>query len=292
MAWRDKLKISHHNTAICGRGKVSNAFTLVELLIVVSITSLLLATIMPALRKAKQQAQALACMNNVRQLSLAFISYGCDYDYYTMPSAYTNIGTYWWGRKLSDGINHKDGIMWPYLKSDLGKKSVFECPSQPFGSYKLQGVPPGQKDEPKWITSTYGYNGYYLCSPQSGWYGINFRPWLKTTNIPNPSAVIAFADTLANYDMTGGKPILKNNFSFDPPYIFVSNRWQRNATPTTCFRHNDKTNAVFVDGHCQPTSSNGAKYMTPSAKIGSIGNSNSPYYVPDFRQWSQEKRRR
>ena len=259
-------------------------FTLVELLVVISIIAILLSILMPSLQKARRQTRGIVCMNNIRQLGLTFIMYADDYDGYAMPAAGPS-GLYWWGKKLSTGIEHKKGFVWPYLESDLKRNSVYECPSQRFGTYQLQGKPPGQPDDPKWITSTYGYNGYYLSPAQSGWYGIGHQPWKKIANIKHPATVLVFADTLIDYDLTGKKPVLKNNFLLDPPYIYNYGQWNRNPSPTTCFRHNEKTNAVFVDGHCNSMGTEGAKYTSPTAKIGSIGKSNAPYYVPDFLQW-------
>jgi prepilin-type N-terminal cleavage/methylation domain-containing protein/prepilin-type processing-associated H-X9-DG protein len=284
LEWRIELinldlhKDNHH------RGKTDKGFTLVELLVVMSIISLLLAVLLPSLRRAKQQGQAVVCMNNIKQLGFAFMLYGGEYNGYAMPAASLDI--YWWGKKLSTGIDHKQGIVWPYLKSELGAKSVYDCPSQPFGSYCLQGAS-GLKD-PKWITSTYGYNGYYLCPPQSGWYNLP-GPWQKIVNIKTPSMVLVFADTLVDFGLASG---IQNNFSLDPPYIFSSDGWKKNTTPTTCFRHNEKTNAIFVDGHSESITSKGAKYTSPLAKIGSIGTDNAPYYVPNYLQWPIPERKR
>ncbi len=263
-------------------------FTLVELLVVISIIAVLLGILMPALGSVRRQAKSIVCMSNIRQLSLAFVIYTDDYNGYAMPSVGSS-GVYWWGKKIVSGVNagidHKQGFVWPYLKSELSASSVYQCPSQAFGSYNLQGKPPNQPDDPKWITSTYGYNGYYLSPPQSGWYGIRNQPWKKIANIKQPATVLAFADTLIDMDCTGKNPILINNFSIDPPYIYNSGKWNKNISPTTCFRHNEKTNVVFVDGHCKAMDTEGAKYASATAKTGSIGKSNAPYYVPDFLEW-------
>jgi len=55
-------------------------FTLIELLVVIAIIALLLALLMPALRLAKDQASALICVNNLRQLSMGWYTYTVDHD--------------------------------------------------------------------------------------------------------------------------------------------------------------------------------------------------------------------
>ncbi len=56
------------------------AFTLIELLVVISIIALLVAILMPALNKARQQATAAVCMANCDQLTLAWVMYADDND--------------------------------------------------------------------------------------------------------------------------------------------------------------------------------------------------------------------
>jgi prepilin-type N-terminal cleavage/methylation domain-containing protein/prepilin-type processing-associated H-X9-DG protein len=61
-----------------GRCNLATAFTLIELLVVIAIIAILAALLLPALAKAKQKAQGIYCMNNTKQLALAWIMYADD----------------------------------------------------------------------------------------------------------------------------------------------------------------------------------------------------------------------
>jgi prepilin-type N-terminal cleavage/methylation domain-containing protein/prepilin-type processing-associated H-X9-DG protein len=139
------------------------AFTLVELLMVIGIIAVLVGVLLPAVSRARGQANQVACLSNIRQLTLAIVMY-CDDNqgwlpraapYATAPNEESTQDFIWWQQKSSDAYIAPDRDIFnsPILRYlgikpdvrpmatvvDFGesRERVLRCPCDPLSDHPV-----------------------------------------------------------------------------------------------------------------------------------------------------------
>lgn len=223
-----------------------SGFTLVELLVVIGIIAMLMAMLLPALNRARQQAQSSVCANNVRQLVMSCFNYANDYDGYWPPAHY-NMWTKnlhrWHGERnaMNEPFDFSRSILKRYLQVEQIKKCpVFE-PTMSGGFEEAAGG--------------YGYNAAFIGSStglQEYWgVPMSVLEWerrvdnvpAKISQIRRASEKLVFADAAMGQKVGGAFSLIEYSFIEAP-----LNEWGA-SSPSLHFRHNGRANVGFADGH-------------------------------------------
>jgi len=233
--------------------KKKMAFSLIELLVVISVIALLLAVLLPALASARLQAREVICRSNLRQLLLANTGYAIDNDNYYVPAApditSQSGGKYRWHGVRSGPDEPFDPAKGP-LAAYLADGKVKECPS------KVNFVK-GQDWSVNFEQGCggYGYNRVYLGSRE--WRDIQFGTlhqmqcagWetTRTTEVGRPADTLMFADTAIS---NRKDYLIEYSFAEPPFYVYKgSPMTDFYLSPSIHFRHRGRANVGWADGH-------------------------------------------
>lgn len=214
------------------RRRISFAFTLVELLVVIAVIALLAALLLPSLGRGKAKAYRVQCASNARQLGLAARMYWDDNNdiCFLWQLGATNGGRLYWFGWLQDGPEGQrqydctPGVLYPYLRGH----SVGVCPALNYSLAQFKVKATG-------AAYGYGYNRFLSAPPG--------QPPLRLPRIRSTSDLVLFADAAQVNDFQA--PASKSNPMLEEWYYVDATADYPNAH----FRHEGRANAVFCDGH-------------------------------------------
>ncbi len=136
-----------------------NAFTLIELLVVISIIAILMAVMMPALRKAKEQATAVVCSSRQKDMGLAFSLYAQDWKG-SLPTAN-------WDKAPGGNYTRLPFKLAPYYdqkqsgtSAELFSFVMYSCPGQPKDLYDTENNRIVERGTT--AVGSYGYNTFFF----------------------------------------------------------------------------------------------------------------------------------
>lgn len=213
--------------------RAHKAFTLVELLVVMSIIAILSALLLPSLSRTKESGKRARCTSNLRQLGIAGQLYWDDHEGYAFPyhNGETNGGDLWWFGWLSKGneqsrqFDARTGALYPYLHS----RGVEICPSLNYGASYF-------KSKAKGAAYGYGYNRLFSTA----------KGTINVYRLQNPSGTLFLAD--AAQVNTFQAPASPRNPMLEEFYFVDTNR----SFPNGHFRHNKLGMVLFADSHVAP----------------------------------------
>jgi prepilin-type N-terminal cleavage/methylation domain-containing protein/prepilin-type processing-associated H-X9-DG protein len=210
------------------------AFTLIELLVVLAIIGILAALLLPVLAKSKAKAEAVACSNNLQQLSLAWILYAEDngdllVNNHGVPQTLTLRHT--WANNVEDWQSSDDNTNLIYLTdSMLGpfanrSARIYKCPAD------RQPAPNGPRIRSMSMNAMVGDPGELTN---------RFNPlyvqFYKSAEVPSPSGIFVFLDEQAD--------TLNDGF-----FVNRLDEYAWGNVPGSY--HNGAVNLSYVDGHLE-----------------------------------------
>ena len=220
-------------------------FTLIELLIVIAIIAILAGLCLPVLGKARDQGRCTNCLSNIRQITMANISYSEANDGFLVPYAtdMLNANRHRWCGTTKTSSN--DGSAADY---DPGSS-----PLAPYigGSGKISQCN-ALKDPPLSFEKNcggYGYNTLVGTRYPGEFSNESFAAGFMLKRIKRTTLKIMFADSAIMVDKNGNWSSNPSHHGYSASIEAPGGSWLMN--PTMHFRHNRRAATSFCDGHAE-----------------------------------------
>jgi prepilin-type N-terminal cleavage/methylation domain-containing protein/prepilin-type processing-associated H-X9-DG protein len=230
------------------RGSKRDAFSLIELMVVIAIIGILAALLLPALNRSVARARLTQCANNVRQLGTGMQQFVSDNHFYPLlvdaevDSSKRSTNYNVWAEAIEANLGGADTRSAPSFRG----KGVWLCPG-----VKTKG---SQGDS----FMSYGYNAYGISASSNslglgGQHGITYsmqegqppvvKPPVGASEVINPSEMMAIGDGFHGNgtEIFSGADLLWRHDSFTG--------FRDTTAPKA--RHLAKANVVFCDGHVE-----------------------------------------
>jgi len=220
-------------TTACHLSRVTcHAFTLIELLVVTAVMAILAALVLPTLARSKAATQCAACESNLRQLGLAAELYWSDNGGNGFPLWTTAnfLGKTWWFGWLASGTDGQRafdlsrGALFPYLHGN----DVRLCP--------LLDRSVNPQFQPKGTNTIFSYGCNRYLFPDLSQPRVNASRLVQPTDIADAASVDDFLQATVE---------LKEWYYLD----LETNYGSLKNYPNGHFRHAQKANVTFADGH-------------------------------------------
>lgn len=230
------------NAAGAPAARALRGFTLIELLVVIAIIAILASMLLPALSKAKAKGQGILCMNNTKQLLLAWKLYVDDQGGKIPPAYSDNPNQTAWVYGILDwNTSNRDnwdvtntlakGTLWNYVGRAA---AVYKCPAD---IYLTKGGTPRPRLRSNSISSWMG-----MHDGKPTWFG-NSPPWRMFLN---ESDLIMPADTWVFVDE---QPDSMNDGFFCTDMKPAPNLASAVLPDCPASYHNGACGFAFADGH-------------------------------------------
>ena len=198
------------------------AFTLIELLIVVAIIAILAGLVLPVLGNAQRSARGISCLNQMQQIGKATMLYAADYDGLLPRSSHSALahGAKPWGYALCTYLG-RARYTGPSQEWDDLVKGLYHCPED-------------TREGQQW---SYGKNVWFeLTSGETGEIAgvARGRTYSHLENIPRPNRTILYGEL--------GSGSMGDHL--------MAHYWNQGGVPEVdATRHGDRSNYIFADGH-------------------------------------------